>query len=99
MASPLRESFTSGTYARRPTGIPVVRDGGRSWQVPGEEWQCCRMGSRMPRLFTDTKEGHSEWYVHRFRTAAAEGTDITGEARLLDAIVPPRSRILDAGSG
>lgn len=52
-----------------------------------------------PRWFTGTKEGHSEWYVERFRTAAAEGTDITGEARLLDAIVPPRSRILDAGCG
>ena len=52
-----------------------------------------------PRWFTSTKEGHSEWYVQRFRTAAEEGTDITGEARLLDAIVPPRSRILDAGCG
>jgi 2-polyprenyl-3-methyl-5-hydroxy-6-metoxy-1,4-benzoquinol methylase len=52
-----------------------------------------------PRWFTDTKEGHSEWYVQRFRTAAAEGSDITGEARLLDAIVRPRSRILDAGCG
>ena len=57
------------------------------------------MSSRVPRWFTGTKEGHSEWYVQRFRTAAAEGTDITGEARLLDAIVPPRSRILDAGCG
>lgn len=57
------------------------------------------MSSRVPRWFTGTKEGHSEWYVQRFRTAAEEGTDITGEARLLDAIVPPRSRILDAGCG
>jgi SAM-dependent methyltransferase len=57
------------------------------------------MSSRVPRWFTDTKEGHSEWYVQRFRTAAAEGVDLTGEARLLDAIVPPRSRILDAGCG
>ena len=57
------------------------------------------MSSRIPRWFTGTKEGHSEWYVQRFRTAAAEGVDLTGEARLLDAIVPPRSRILDAGCG
>jgi len=55
--------------------------------------------SERPRWFTDTKEGHSEWYIQRFRTAAAEGVDLTGEARLLDAIVPPRSRILDAGCG
>ena len=55
--------------------------------------------SREPRWFTETKDGHSEWYVQRFRTAAAEGVDITGESRLMDAIVPPRSRILDAGCG
>ncbi len=54
---------------------------------------------RQPRWFTDTKDGHSEWYIERFRTAAAEGVDITGEARLIDAIVPPHSRVLDAGCG
>ena len=55
--------------------------------------------SDRPRWFTDTKQGHSEWYVQRFRTAAAEGVDLLGEVRLLDAIVPPRARILDAGCG
>ena len=57
------------------------------------------MSSRVPRWFTGTKEGHSQWYIERFRTAAAAGDDLTGEARLMDAIVPPRSRILDAGCG
>ncbi len=57
------------------------------------------MSSRVPRWFTGTKEGHSEWYIERFRQAAAAGDDLTGEARLMDAIVPPRSRILDAGCG
>ena len=52
-----------------------------------------------PRWFTDTKDGHSEWYVERFRTIAAEGDDLAGEARLIDAIVPPGSRVLDAGCG
>jgi 2-polyprenyl-3-methyl-5-hydroxy-6-metoxy-1,4-benzoquinol methylase len=52
-----------------------------------------------PRWFTETKEGHSEWYVQRFRTMAAEGADLGGEARLIDAVVPPASRILDAGCG
>lgn len=47
----------------------------------------------------DTKEGHSAWYVERFRTMAAEGADLGGEARLLDAMVPPGSRLLDAGCG
>ena len=52
-----------------------------------------------PRWFTDTPEGHSQWYVERFRTLAAEGADLEGEARLVDAMVPPGSRVLDAGCG
>ncbi|WP_024874496.1 class I SAM-dependent methyltransferase [Saccharomonospora piscinae] len=52
-----------------------------------------------PRWFTDTTPGHSEWYVERFRTMADEGADLAGEARLIDAMVPPGSRILDAGCG
>jgi 2-polyprenyl-3-methyl-5-hydroxy-6-metoxy-1,4-benzoquinol methylase len=48
---------------------------------------------------TDTKPGHSNWYVERFRTLAAEGADLAGEARLIDAMVAPRSRVLDAGCG
>lgn len=52
-----------------------------------------------PRWFTETKDGHSQWYVERFRTLAAEGADLAGEARLIDAITPPGSRILDAGCG
>ncbi len=52
-----------------------------------------------PRWFTETKEGHSQWYIERFRTMAAEGVDLAGEARLVDAMVAPGSRILDAGCG
>ncbi len=48
---------------------------------------------------TDTKPGHSEWYIERFRTMAAEGADLGGEARLVDAMVRPGSRVLDAGCG
>jgi len=55
--------------------------------------------STTPRWFTDMKDGHSEWYVERFRTMAAEGADLGGEARLIDAIAAPGSRILDAGCG
>ncbi len=53
----------------------------------------------IPRWFTDTKDGHSQWYVDRFRQLATEGADLAGEARLIDALVPPGSRILDAGCG
>lgn len=52
-----------------------------------------------PRWFTDTKDDHSQWYVERFRSLAADGADLEGEARLVDAMVPPGSRILDAGCG
>lgn len=52
-----------------------------------------------PRWFTDTKDDHSQWYVDRFRTLAAEGADLEGEARFVDMVVERGSRILDAGCG
>ena len=52
-----------------------------------------------PRWFTETKQGHSEWYVERFRRMAADGADLGGEARLVDAMLPPHGRVLDAGCG
>lgn len=51
------------------------------------------------RWVTDTDEGHSRWYIKRFRRMAAEGIDLGGEARLIDAMARPGSRILDAGCG
>jgi SAM-dependent methyltransferase len=43
--------------------------------------------------------GHSAWYIERFRAMAAEGRDLDGEARFIDAMVPRRARVLDAGCG
>ena len=43
--------------------------------------------------------GHSEWYIERFRSMAAAGDDLDGEARLIDAMAPRGARILDAGCG
>ena len=43
--------------------------------------------------------GHSDWYIERFRSRAASGHDLDGEARFLDAIAPHQARILDAGCG
>jgi SAM-dependent methyltransferase len=51
------------------------------------------------RWQTDTAADHSQRYVQRFRELAAEGADLGGEARLLDALVPPGSWVLDAGCG
>ncbi len=52
-----------------------------------------------PRWFTDTKAGHSDWYVDRFRKLAADGTDLDGEARFADALLARHSRVLDGGCG
>lgn len=42
---------------------------------------------------------HSENYAARWRAFAAEGRDIVGEARTIDAMAERGSRILDAGCG
>ena len=47
----------------------------------------------------ENNPGHSDWYIERFRTMAAAGDDLDGEARLIDAMVPRGARILDAGCG
>ncbi|MET7419074.1 class I SAM-dependent methyltransferase [Dactylosporangium sp. NPDC005555] len=43
--------------------------------------------------------GHSQRYIDRFRSMAEAGHDLVGEARLVDAMLPRGSRILDAGCG
>ena len=53
----------------------------------------------VPRWFTDTEHGHSQEYADSLRQRAADGDDLEGEARLVDAIVPPGSSVLDAGCG
>jgi len=42
---------------------------------------------------------HSTWYVERFRRMAADGADLAGEARFVDAMLPRGARVLDAGCG
>lgn len=55
--------------------------------------------SRPTRWETDTEDGRSEWYVQHFRDLAADGADLEGEARLLDAMLPRHARVLDGGCG
>jgi SAM-dependent methyltransferase len=43
--------------------------------------------------------GHSDWYVERFRSLAADGADLHGEARFVDAMLGRGARVLDAGCG
>ena len=55
--------------------------------------------ARPTRWVTDTGPEHSQRYIDRFRAMAAEGTDLDGEARLVDAMLPRGARVLDAGCG
>jgi SAM-dependent methyltransferase len=48
---------------------------------------------------TEENPAHSTAYIQRFRDLADAGHDLVGEARLVDAMLPRRSRVLDAGSG
>ena len=53
-------------------------------------------------MYTDwvaDDSSRSTWYVERMRGLAAAGDDLAGEARLVNALVAPGSRILDAGCG
>ncbi len=55
-------------------------------------------GNRWLQLLEENP-GHSAWYIERFRSMAAEGADLDGEARLVDAMAPRAAHILDAGCG
>ncbi|WP_155371352.1 class I SAM-dependent methyltransferase [Catellatospora vulcania] len=55
--------------------------------------------AQQTRWVTDTTQGHSQRLVDRFRQMAAEGRDLAGEARMLDAVIAPGSTVLDAGCG
>jgi SAM-dependent methyltransferase len=48
---------------------------------------------------TEENPQHSAAYIQRFKNLAADGVDLVGEARLVDAMLPRGSRVLDAGSG
>ena len=48
---------------------------------------------------TQENPAHSAAYIQRFRDLAAEGMDLVGEARLVDALLARGSRVLDAGCG
>lgn len=48
---------------------------------------------------TTQNPNHSTRYIERFRSMAAAGDDLAGEARFVDAMAPRQARILDAGCG
>ena len=48
---------------------------------------------------TNADAEHSRWYIERFRQMSADGADLAGEARMLDAMITRGARVLDAGCG
>ena len=47
----------------------------------------------------ESNPNHSQWYIDRFKAMEAEGNDMAGESRLLNAMASRGAKILDAGSG
>lgn len=47
----------------------------------------------------ETSATGSHAYVRHFADLAEQGVDLDGEARFMDALLGPRSRVLDAGCG
>ncbi|WP_054812710.1 class I SAM-dependent methyltransferase [Nocardia arizonensis] len=59
-------------------------------------------GGRIPSRWEEVvaaDPAHSAGFVRRFRDLAADGHDIVGEARMVDAMLVRGSRVLDAGCG
>lgn len=54
--------------------------------------------SRWTQIITQDP-GHTQRYIQRFRDMEANGHDLWGEARTVDAMAPRNARILDAGCG
>jgi len=48
---------------------------------------------------TQENPDHSAAYIQRWKDLAAQGMDLLGEARMIDAMVGRGSRVLDAGCG
>lgn len=53
----------------------------------------------MSRWLAETGGTSGEDYAARFAALAAAGRDLHGEARYVDGLLPPGSRVLDAGCG
>ena len=65
----------------------TVPHGGTAWTMDQDPALRPASGSRSPRRTPTTRR----WYVERFRSMAAAGDDLDGEARFVDAMVPRRA--------
>lgn len=57
------------------------------------------MSDEIPPTRWEQAAPEERGYAQRFRDLMEQGADITGEARLADALAPRGARILDAGAG
>jgi len=52
-----------------------------------------------PTRWANEGSEKSRWLIEHFRRLVADGHDLGGEARFMDALMPRHARILDAGCG
>ena len=86
------------TSAVQPGGEPPTARQLLSGPVRPTTLTCVVKSSAWTRTIAADPE-HSHRYAARWRRLAAEGHDLNGEARMLDAMAARGSRILDAGCG
>lgn len=83
----------TGGMASNPTPSP-----GASAPTPSDPRPAATPGNQWDAAVT-RDAAHAKRYAERWRRLAAEGKDILGEARLIDAMAARGSLILDAGCG
>ena len=64
-----------------------------SFNAPGEREKSLWLVKK------ETNPNHSQWYIDRFKAMEAEGNDMAGESRMVNALASRGAKILDAGSG
>ena len=64
-----------------------------SFNAPGEREKSLWLVKK------ETNPNHSQWYIDRFKAMEAEGNDMAGESRMVNALASRGAKILDAGLG
>ena len=64
-----------------------------SFNAPGEREKSLWLVKK------ETNPNHSQWYIDRFKAMEAEGNDMAGESRMVNALASRGAKIQDEGSG
>lgn len=95
-------SMVSGSVLlarRQPGGVIVFAESTGRGGIEMDERPNAQVATSKWVEITRANPAHSAWYIERFRSMAAAGDDLDGEARMIDAMAARGSRILDAGCG